>query len=201
MLVHRKIIKYLALPSLLCLAILTTESLLAEDASPSASPAVSAVATAASSPAPTASPAPTPVAPDSTATANNGGTGIDLAWPAPAKADPKTGLSTGEPTVDDAGKTTAGANSELVKNVAHNKISINVAWTLVTGFLVMFMQAGFALVETGLCRAKSAAHVMSTNFMIYGLDLRFRDHVRWIRCRAWSDWITAVARSRHYASK
>ena len=89
----------------------------------------------------------------------------------PAKTDPKTGLSTGEPTIDDAGKTTVGANSELVKNVAHNKISINVVWTLITGFLVMFMQAGFALVETGLCRAKSAAHVMATNFMIYGLGM------------------------------
>ncbi len=44
-------------------------------------------------------------------------------------------------------------------------------WTLVTGFLVMFMQAGFALVETGLCRAKNAAHVMATNFMIYGLGM------------------------------
>src|SRR5258708_16360811 len=35
----------------------------------------------------------------------------------------------------------------------------------------MFMQGGFALVETGLCRAKSAAHVMSTNFMTYGLGM------------------------------
>ena len=35
----------------------------------------------------------------------------------------------------------------------------------------MFMQAGFALVETGLCRAKNAAHVMATNFMIYGLGM------------------------------
>ena len=96
---------------------------------------------------------------------------MDLGWPAAGKTDPKTGLSTGEPTIDDAGKTTAGANSELVKNIAHNKISINVVWTLITGFLVMFMQAGFALVETGLCRAKSAAHVMATNFMIYGLGM------------------------------
>ena len=31
------------------------------------------------------------------------------------------------------------------------------------------MQAGFALVETGFCRAKHAAHVMSTNFAIFGL--------------------------------
>src|SRR5260221_7705101 len=39
-----------------------------------------------------------------------------------------------------------------------NRIAINFVWTLVAGFLVMFMQAGFALVETGFTRAKSAAH-------------------------------------------
>ena len=31
------------------------------------------------------------------------------------------------------------------------------------------MQAGFALVETGFCRAKHAAHVVSTNFAVFGL--------------------------------
>ena len=40
---------------------------------------------------------------------------------------------------------------------------------LIAGFLVMFMQAGFAMVETGLCRAKNAAHTMSMNLMIYAL--------------------------------
>ncbi|HXM26259.1 MAG TPA: ammonium transporter [Chthoniobacterales bacterium] len=160
---NRKIINYRALASILCLVVFATTSTKAQNASPSASPVAAAT--------PAASASPTPVGPDSTATANNGGTGIDLAWPAPAKTDPKTSLSTGEPTTDDTGKTTIGANSELVKNIAHNKISINIVWTLVTGFLVMFMQAGFALVETGLCRAKSAAHVMSTNFMIYGLGM------------------------------
>src|SRR6267378_4579273 len=163
MLVNRKIINYGALATVLCLVVFATDSTKAQNASPSASPVAAAT--------PAASPSPTPVGPDSTATANNAGTGIDLAWPAPAKTDPKTSLSTGEPTIDDAGKTTIGANSEIVKNIAHNKISINIVWTLVTGFLVMFMQAGFALVETGLCRAKSAAHVMSTNFMIYSLGM------------------------------
>src|SRR5258708_5041347 len=163
MLVNRKIINYGALASILCLVVFATDATKAQNASPSASPVAAAT--------PAASASPTPVGPDSTATANNGGTGIDLAWPAPAKTDPKTSLSTGEPTIDDAGKTTIGANSEIVKNIAHNKISINIVWTLVTGFLVMFMQAGFALVETGLCRAKSAAHVMSTSFMIYGLGM------------------------------
>jgi Amt family ammonium transporter len=37
--------------------------------------------------------------------------------------------------------------------------------------LVIFMQAGFALVETGFCRAKHAAHVVSTNFAIFGLGM------------------------------
>jgi len=35
----------------------------------------------------------------------------------------------------------------------------------------MFMQAGFALVETGLCRAKNANHTMMMNFMVYGFGL------------------------------
>lgn len=47
----------------------------------------------------------------------------------------------------------------------------NIVWTLITGFLVMFMQAGFALVETGLCRKKNAAHVMAMNFLVYSIGI------------------------------
>ncbi len=58
---------------------------------------------------------------------------------------------------------------DLYDRIAHNLFSINMVWTLVTGFLVMFMQAGFMFVETGLCRAKNAAHTAAMNFMIYPL--------------------------------
>jgi ammonium transporter, Amt family len=44
---------------------------------------------------------------------------------------------------------------------------LNVAWVLVGAFLVMFMQAGFAMVETGFTRARNAAHTMAMNFVIY----------------------------------
>src|SRR5881296_1593838 len=54
---------------------------------------------------------------------------------------------------------------------AANTVAINVVWTLLAGFLVMFMQAGFALVETGFTRAKNAAHTMSMNFMVYGIGM------------------------------
>jgi Amt family ammonium transporter len=59
----------------------------------------------------------------------------------------------------------------LAQAVDENRLSINFVWTLVTGYLVMFMQAGFALVETGLCRAKNAGHTMAMNFMVYGLGM------------------------------
>jgi ammonium transporter, Amt family len=59
--------------------------------------------------------------------------------------------------------------SDLYDRIAHNLFSINMVWALVAGFLVMFMQAGFAMVETGLCRAKNAAHTMSMNFLVYPL--------------------------------
>jgi len=55
--------------------------------------------------------------------------------------------------------------------VGQNRVAINLMWTLVAGFLVMFMQAGFALVETGLCRAKNASHTMLMNFLIYVIGL------------------------------
>ncbi|HUL02975.1 MAG TPA: ammonium transporter [Gemmatimonadales bacterium] len=54
---------------------------------------------------------------------------------------------------------------------AANTVAINFVWTLVTGFLVMFMQAGFAMVETGFTRAKNAAHTIAMNFMVYGLAM------------------------------
>jgi Amt family ammonium transporter len=60
---------------------------------------------------------------------------------------------------------------EVADQTGKNKIGLNFTWTLVAGFLVMFMQAGFALVETGFCRRKNAAHVIMTNFMIYAIGI------------------------------
>src|SRR5215217_1291170 len=53
--------------------------------------------------------------------------------------------------------------------VATVATGLNMLWVVIGALLVIFMQAGFALVETGFCRAKHAAHVVSTNFAIFGL--------------------------------
>jgi Amt family ammonium transporter len=59
----------------------------------------------------------------------------------------------------------------ITKAVADNATAINFVWVLVAGFLVMFMQAGFALVETGFTRAKNAGHTITMNFMVYGIAM------------------------------
>ena len=59
----------------------------------------------------------------------------------------------------------------------------NTVWTLLAGVLVMFMQAGFAMVETGLTRAKNAGNILMKNmfdfacgsiaFFLFGYALMF----------------------------
>jgi Ammonium Transporter Family len=49
--------------------------------------------------------------------------------------------------------------------------NLNLAWVLLAGFLVMFMQLGFALLETGLTRAKNAVNTMAMNVIIYPVGL------------------------------
>jgi ammonium transporter, Amt family len=61
--------------------------------------------------------------------------------------------------------------SELAKQLSETQTALNIVWTMVAGFLVMFMQAGFALVETGLTRAKNVAHTMGMNFMVYAIGI------------------------------
>ncbi len=46
-----------------------------------------------------------------------------------------------------------------------NNSTITVVWTLICAFLVIFMQAGFAMMETGFTRAKNAGHTMAMTIM------------------------------------
>src|SRR6185369_14720375 len=76
--------------------------------------------------------------------------------PDPAKASPKD---------------LAIAVDAVAQSASRSYFSINFVWVLVAGFLVIFMQAGFALVETGLIRAKNASHTFSMNFAVYALGM------------------------------
>jgi ammonium transporter, Amt family len=57
--------------------------------------------------------------------------------------------------------------AKLADAVGHIRLATNFSWTLLTGYLVLFMQAGFALLTCGLVRKKNAGHLMMLNFAAY----------------------------------
>jgi len=129
-------------------------------------PPAAAPAPAAEAPAPAATP-PVAAAPLPSYFSSTSADPNKPSWP------DQTGGSAGAwatPAGDGKGDTPGTlAAGDLYDRIAHNLFSVNMVWTMVTGFLVMFMQAGFMYVETGLCRAKNAAHTSAMNFMIYPL--------------------------------
>jgi ammonium transporter, Amt family len=62
----------------------------------------------------------------------------------------------------------AGAQEEAsaAETVQNN---LNIVWTCIAAFLVFFMQAGFAMVETGLTRAKNAVNILMKNLMDFSI--------------------------------
>jgi Amt family ammonium transporter len=99
---------------------------------------------------------------------------------AASKAPSTAQLANGDPggsmtgTINDVPASNAKTGvtlADVANQVGQNKIGINFTWTLVCGFLVMFMQAGFAMVEAGLCRVKNANHTYMMNFFVYGCGL------------------------------
>jgi Amt family ammonium transporter len=74
-----------------------------------------------------------------------------------------------------------GGEKPTLKAVADqtekNRVAINLVWLTVGGVLVLFMQAGFSLVETGFTQAKNASHTMMMNMVIFALGV-----VGWYIC-------------------
>jgi Amt family ammonium transporter len=144
---------------------LSASLVFAEDQVQKADPPSQAEQVAPAQPAPAATAAPAPAAapelkPDPSG-ANTGGAGDVV------------GASAGAPTKEDMEKLSKNEPlaAKLADVIGHNRIAINIVWTLVAGFLVMFMQAGFAMVETGFTQAKNAGHTMAMNFMVYPLGM------------------------------
>ena len=48
-------------------------------------------------------------------------------------------------------------------------MGLDTLWVLLSAFLVFFMNLGFAMVETGLCRSKNAVNILSKNFIVFAI--------------------------------
>lgn len=58
-----------------------------------------------------------------------------------------------------------GGGASPVENIQDLRLSVDSVWVIVGGILVFFMQAGFALVESGSVRSKHTVNVLMKNYM------------------------------------
>ncbi len=49
------------------------------------------------------------------------------------------------------------------------QVALDTLWTLFAAFLVFFMNAGFALLESGLCRSKNTVNILYKNFIVFAV--------------------------------
>jgi Amt family ammonium transporter len=100
-----------------------------------------------------------------------GMTGPALAADEPAKEVPPQASGGVAPPAP--AQTTAAApifTKEMADSIKDMKIAADTIWVLVTAFLVFFMNLGFAMVESGLCRAKNAVNILSKNFIVFAVS-------------------------------
>ncbi|MBM4267249.1 MAG: ammonium transporter [Deltaproteobacteria bacterium] len=62
---------------------------------------------------------------------------------------------------------TAEGWQAMMDNSSAMRIGLDTVWVLVCGMLVFWMNAGFALVESGLCRAKNTTNILAKNFIVF----------------------------------
>jgi len=74
-----------------------------------------------------------------------------------------------EPAAPPAQETAAAPAAPETPTPAEVQKNLDFVWTLVAAFLVFFMQAGFAMVESGFTRAKNAVNIMMKNLMDFSV--------------------------------
>jgi Amt family ammonium transporter len=62
------------------------------------------------------------------------------------------------------------ASSAQAKTAEELTVALDTIWVLVTASLVFFMNLGFALVESGFCRAKNTVNILSKNFIVFAIS-------------------------------
>lgn len=59
----------------------------------------------------------------------------------------------------------AAEQVEMIQNIQEIRISLDSVWVIMGGILVFFMQAGFAMIESGSVRSKNTVNVLMKNYM------------------------------------
>jgi ammonium transporter, Amt family len=60
---------------------------------------------------------------------------------------------------------------DLSEGLEQGRVALNIVWVMLSAFLVLLMQTGFALAQSGFTRAKNVGHTLMTNLMVYGIGV------------------------------
>jgi Amt family ammonium transporter len=90
--------------------------------------------------------------------------------------EPEEPETKAEATEEAAPEAPAEEPTGFNKSMPSLSVALDTVWVMITAFLVMWMQAGFAMVETGLTRAKNAVNICMKNL----LDFCFGSLAFWI---------------------
>src|SRR3954470_7970100 len=66
--------------------------------------------------------------------------------------------------------TLAGATPAMAQTAADLKVGIDTMRAVITAALVFFMNLGFALVESAMCRSKNTVNILSKNFIVFAIS-------------------------------
>ena len=69
-----------------------------------------------------------------------------------------------------AAATAPAVPTPKISDYASLRVGLDTVWVLVAGMLVFWMNAGFALVESGLCRAKNCVNILAKNFIVFAIS-------------------------------
>lgn len=94
-----------------------------------------------------------------------GSSRAEQAPPPPAAAPAAEAAPRAEPA-----KAVVPFTQQQSDQIGDAKVALDTVWTLMAAFLVFFMNLGFAMVETGFCRAKNAVTILAKNFIVFAVS-------------------------------
>lgn len=65
---------------------------------------------------------------------------------------------------------TPPTTADLAAKLDAMTVGLDTAWVVITAMLVIFMNAGFCMLETGFCRQKNAVNVLAKNLIVFALS-------------------------------
>ncbi|MBI2091079.1 MAG: ammonium transporter [Deltaproteobacteria bacterium] len=95
-----------------------------------------------------------------------------VSWSSAQEVSPQPGpaLAAGAAPKVDPGAEPVPFTKGLFDQLGGAKVAMDTVWTLMTAFLVFFMNLGFAMVESGFCRAKNTVTILAKNFIVFAVS-------------------------------